>query len=144
PWNDLAFGFYKVTKFYYYPGFHEPGSGLGVGINKGVWDKLSDADKEVFKAACWAENNVMYSEFMANNGTALDTLINTHGVTLKKFPDDVFDAIGKTAEEVVKAAADDEIGKRIYESYIKARKDVGGWGRIAEQSYTINRDRVLG
>ncbi len=144
PWNDLAFGFYKVTKFYYYPGFHEPGSGLCTGVNKGVWDKLSDPDKEIFMAAAAAENNVMYSEFMANNGTALDTLINTHGVTLKKFPDEVFDAIGKTAEEVVAAAADDDIGKRVYDSYAKARKDVGGWGKIAEQSYTTNRDRVLG
>ena len=42
PWNDLAFGFYKVVKYYYWPGFHEPGSALGVGINKGVFDKFSD------------------------------------------------------------------------------------------------------
>ncbi|MGI9331840.1 MAG: TRAP transporter substrate-binding protein, partial [Gammaproteobacteria bacterium] len=26
PWHDLAFGFYKITKFYYWPGFHEPTS----------------------------------------------------------------------------------------------------------------------
>ncbi len=24
PWNDLAFGLYKVAKYYYHPGFHEP------------------------------------------------------------------------------------------------------------------------
>ena len=25
PWNDLAFGFYREAKYYYWPGFHEPG-----------------------------------------------------------------------------------------------------------------------
>ncbi|MCB1476433.1 MAG: TRAP transporter substrate-binding protein, partial [Rhodobiaceae bacterium] len=40
PWNDMAFGFYKVVKYYYWPGFHEPGSGLACGVNKGVWEKL--------------------------------------------------------------------------------------------------------
>ena len=24
PWQDLAAGFYKVTKYYYWPGMHEP------------------------------------------------------------------------------------------------------------------------
>ena len=144
PWNDLAFGFYKVTKYYYYPGFHEPGTGLSVGINKGIWDKLSEGDKLVFKTACAAETDLLYSEFMAKNGAALDTLINKHGVKLKKFPDAVFDAIGKKSLDVVANAADDDLGKRIYESFVKARKDVGGWGRIAEQSYTAGRDRVLG
>ena len=26
PYSDLSFGFYKVVKYYYYPGFHEPGA----------------------------------------------------------------------------------------------------------------------
>ena len=25
PFNDLAFGFQQVAKYYYYPGWHEPG-----------------------------------------------------------------------------------------------------------------------
>ncbi len=145
PWNDLAFGFYKVVKYYYWPGFHEPGSALGVGINKGVFDKFSDSDKEIIKNACLAENNYMYSEFVANNGNALDTLVNEHGVILKEFPQPVFDAIGGVSEEVVAEVAEgDDLGKRVYESYIKARKNAGGWTKISMQAYTIARDRVLG
>jgi TRAP-type mannitol/chloroaromatic compound transport system substrate-binding protein len=145
PWNDLAFGFYKVVKYYYWPGFHEPGSALGVGINKGVFDKFSDSDQEIIRSACLAENNYMYSEFVANNGNALDTLVNEHGVQLREFPQPVWDAFGATSEEVVaEVASGDDLGKRIYESYIKARKNVGGWTKISEQAYTIARDRVLG
>ncbi|PLX35975.1 MAG: ABC transporter substrate-binding protein [Hyphomicrobiales bacterium] len=144
PWNDLAFGFYKVTKYYYYPGFHEPGTVLSSGMNKGVWDKLSASDQEIIKSAMKADAASMYAEFNANNGTALDTLINKHGVQLKKFPDEVFDAIGKVSNEVVAAAADDDMGKRIYESFAKARTDLGNWGGIAEQAYLNARSRVLG
>ena len=28
PYNDLAFGLYKAAKYYYYPGWHEPGTTL--------------------------------------------------------------------------------------------------------------------
>lgn len=145
PWNDLAFGFYKITKFYYYPGFHEPGSGLASGVNLDVFNSLSKGDQAIVQNACLAENNFMFSEFNAKNGAALETLLNKHKVNLKQFPDDVFDAIGKVSEEVVaEVAKTDDLSKRIYDSYIKARKDVGDWNRIAEQTYTANRDRVLG
>lgn len=145
PWNDLAFGFYKVTKFYYYPGFHEPGAGVCAGTNLDVWNSLSDSDKAIFEAACRAENSVMYSEFMANNGSAMDTLVQEHGVQLRRFSDEIFDAFGKTSEEVVaEVAADDDLGKRIYDSYFKARKNIGNWTQLSDQTYTLARDRVLG
>ncbi len=144
PWNDLAFGFYKITKYYYWPGFHEPGSGLSMGVNKGIWDKLSDEDKTIFTAAAQAETNLMYSEFNAKNGTALDTLVNKHGVKLMEFPEDVWTAIGKVSDQVVKESVDDDIGKRVLESFLKARKEVGGWDRIGEQAYLNAREKVLG
>ena len=39
PWNDLAFGFYKVANYYYGPGFHEPGTTGEVMVNKDIWDE---------------------------------------------------------------------------------------------------------
>ena len=144
PWNDLAFGFYKITKFYYYPGFHEPGSGMSCGVNMEVFNSLSKSDQAIIQRACMAENNLNYSEFNARNGRALDVLINKHKVVLKKFPDDVFDAIGKAAEEVAREVAEtDELTKRVYESYLAARKDLAGWGSIAEQVYTSYRNRAI-
>ncbi|MYB76101.1 MAG: hypothetical protein F4X83_03195 [Chloroflexi bacterium] len=38
--NDLAFGFYKVTKNYYGPDFHEPGAAIELSVNKEAWDGL--------------------------------------------------------------------------------------------------------
>jgi len=34
PYNDLAFGLHKAARYYYYPGFHEPGSTLEAVINR--------------------------------------------------------------------------------------------------------------
>ena len=145
PWNDMAFGFYKIAKFYYYPGFHEPGSGLSCGVNLEVYNSLSSADQAIVQNACMAENNYMYSEFNANNGRALETLLTEHNVDLKQFPEEVFTAIAKASEEVVaEIGQTDEFSQRVYDSYIKARKDVGEWARIAERTYSINRDVVTG
>jgi len=141
PWNDLAFGFYKVTKYYYYPGFHEPGTALSGGINLDVWNSLSDADKAVIKAAAAAENDFTLAEFNARNGDALATLINDHGVELRKFSDDVMKAIGDAAGDVVAGvAAEDPMTKKVYDSFIDFRTKAIGWARIADQAYWNARE----
>lgn len=145
PWNDMAFGLHKAAKFYYYPGFHEPGTGLSLGVNLDLYNSLPKADQEIIRSACMAENNDLYSEFNAKNGASLEVLVNKHKVQLKQFPDDVFDSIGKISEEVVaEYGAADDLSKRIYDSYVKSRKNVNDWSRIAERTFATNRDRVLG
>jgi len=37
PWLDMAMGLHKAAGYYYYPGFHEPGTGTAIGINRSVW-----------------------------------------------------------------------------------------------------------
>ena len=145
PWNDLAFGFYRIAKNYYYPGFHEPGSMLACGVNKAAFDALPATDQAIIEHACLTENNVMYAEFIAKNGQALDTLVNQHGVNLLQFPEEIFDAFAKASEDVVMAVADhDDLGKRIVDSYVQARKEFGAWTAVSEQAYANERTRTLG
>ncbi|MBB4267015.1 TRAP transporter substrate-binding protein [Roseospira visakhapatnamensis] len=141
PWNDLAFGFYKVAKYYYYPGFHEPGTALSGGVNLAVWDSLSDADKAIIEAAAAAENDYTLAEFNTRNGDALATLVNEHGVELRKFSDDIMKAIGDAAGEVVaEVAAEDPMTKKVYDSFIDFRTKAVGWARIADQAYWTARE----
>ena len=51
PWHDLAFGFYKIAKFYYWPGFHEPSSVTSYAINMRVWNGLPKDQQELLKMA---------------------------------------------------------------------------------------------
>jgi len=147
PWNDLAFGFYKVTKFYYYPGFHEPGSTLSCGMNMDVWNSLSAEHQAIVSGACQAENNRMFSEYNAKNSDALDTLINEHGVQLRRQSDDILRAIGTASDEVLlEVGGTDEISKRIYDNFMGFRKKAMGWTSLSETAYTAARalDKKLG
>lgn len=145
PWNDFFMKFYEAAKFYYYPGMHEPGSTLAMGMNASWWGSLNKTDQEIIKAACGRENELMMAEFNANNGTFLTKLLKEHGVKLRKFNDDVYDSFGKAAEEVFATARDhSDLAKRIYDSFAAARQDVGGWMNLSEGPYYEQRNRVLG
>ncbi len=143
PWNDLAFGFYKVVKFYHYPGFHETGTVLSFGINKGVWDGLSSSEQAIIENATIAENNYDLAEFNANNASALNTLINDHGVELVEFSDELFKGMGAAAKDVLSSvAASDPRTQEVYDSFMAFRKDVISWSRISDQTYMNKRALV--
>ena len=128
PWNDLAFGFYKVTKYYYWPGFHEPGTVLSFGMNKGVWDSLTANQQSLIETCAAAENDIVLAEFNAKNSDALDTLINEHGVQVRRMPNDMLNAIGQRSGEVVaEAGAEDSLTKRVYDSFLEFRKKAIAW-----------------
>lgn len=136
PWNDLAFGFYKVTKYYYYPGFHEPGTTLSSAINLKVWESLSSEHKAIIAAATAAENDISLSEFNANNVGALNTLITKHKVDVRKFSDDVMNEIGTKAGEVVAGAGKgDKTTQNIVDNFLDFRKKAIGWSKISDQAY---------
>jgi TRAP-type mannitol/chloroaromatic compound transport system substrate-binding protein len=145
PWNDSFMKFYEAAKYYYYPGMHEPGSMLSVGINRKFWDQLSKSDQVMVRAAAEQENSVMMAEFNARNGEYLARLINEQGVKLRKFSDDTYDSFGEAADEVfAEVRAHSRLAKTIHDSFLKARTEVGGWAKISDVEYIRQRNRVLG
>ena len=145
PWNDSFMKFYEAAKYYYYPGMHEPGSMLAMGMNASWWGKLTKTDQTIIEAAAAMENDVMMSEYNAKNGAALAKLISDHGVKLRKFNDDVYDSFGDAAAEVFETArAHSPLANKIHQSFLKARKDLGAWSKISDQAYVAQRNRVLG
>lgn len=141
PWNDLAFGFYKVVKNYMYPGFHEPSVTFSLGINKKLWDKMSNQDQLMFDYIAMAENSYGFAEYNANNGNALDTLVNKHGVTLHKFPDEVFKSFGEATKDLLAdITKKDAMTRKVYQNFISFYRDIKGYTRISEQAYTNGRD----
>jgi len=144
PWNDLAFGFHRVAKFYYYPGFHEPGSGLESTWNLDLWNSLSSTDQQIIQAACAAENDIMLAEFNARNTDALDTLISQHGVELRKFSNSIYQAFANAAEEVLAETAEaDSLTKEVYESFVAFRRKAMTWTELSDQSYADLRTQFI-
>ncbi len=145
PYNDLALGFYQAAKYYYWPGWHEPGTTLEAMINKKAFDALPANLKAIVTRACQAANEDMLSEFVARNSAALQTLISEHGVQLKRFPDEVLKELGRTSKEVVAEVADkDPFSQKVFESFDKFRGESASYTRISEEAYTLARTLTFG
>ena len=145
PWNDSVMKFYEAAKYYYYPGMHEPAAMLACGVNKNFWESLSKADQVLVEAAASMENDVMMSEYNAKNGEALAKLISEQGVQLKRFNNEIYDAFGEAAEEVFAEVVEhSNLARRIHESFVASRANVGAWAKISDQEYVSQRNRVLG
>lgn len=137
PWNDLTFGFFKVAKYYYWPGMHEPGTQIEVTVDKKKLTSLPKDIQAIFSACVYQESIKFTSEFNARNGASLQTLIGTHNVQLRRFPNDFLQAYGTACGEVIQELRDggDAVTKEVIESFLKARREQSSWNRIAEQGF---------
>jgi len=136
PYNDLAFGLHKAAKYYYYPGWHEPGTTLEAVINEKAFLALDKDLQSIVKNACKIVNQNMMEEYTAKNQEALDTLVNKHKVDLRRLPDDVLEKLKVLSSEVVnELAATSPAAKKIFASYEKFYTQVKAWAEISEKIY---------
>lgn len=144
PWNDQAFGFYREAKYYYWPGFQEPGSQLALGVNLDVWKSFTPQEQSIITAAAHRSNHLCLAEFMHFNGLALEQLVKDHGVELRRLPDDVLEAIARESKIVLEeAAASDDISRRVFESYRAALNATRQWSEISDAAYMDARKKVF-
>ena len=144
PYNDLAFGLHQVAKYYYYPGWQEAGPTLEVLINQNAWQSLPEDLQAIVKTAALAANTDMLAEYTARNNSALRELIDQHHVELRRLPDDVLNEIRMVSEQMIQEMVngdDDELSKRIYESWRRYRDDVVAYHEISERAYINARSK---
>ncbi|MDE0349255.1 MAG: TRAP transporter substrate-binding protein [Gammaproteobacteria bacterium] len=143
PYNDLALGLQEIAEYYYYPGWHEPGPAIEALVNREAWDSLPADLRAMLETACRAVNQDMLDEFTARNAAALRTLVEEHGVDVRRLPDDVLARFAEFSEEVLdETAATDELSQRILDSYRAFQGSVQEYHAITEQSYLDTRDGV--
>lgn len=136
PYNDLAFGFHKIAKYYYYPGWHEPGTTLECFINQSAYDELPEDLQSIVMTACRVANQDMSLEYIARNNDALDTLVNEHKVDLRKLPDDVIIKLAALSKEVTaELGYTDPLARKIYDSYTEFFNKSRAWLDISERAY---------
>jgi TRAP-type mannitol/chloroaromatic compound transport system substrate-binding protein len=144
PYNDLALGLYEVAEYYYYPGWHEPGSMLELIVNRDSFDALPPDLQAIVTYAARAVNQDMLDEFTARNNAALPDLVINHGVKLRRLPDDVLLALYQGSERVMsKLLAEDPMAAKVYQSYKSFYDGVRAYHHISEQAYINARDVVI-
>lgn len=143
PWNDMAFGFHQVAEFYYCPGFHEPGAGLSLGVNKDVYDEFSQAEKTMIKVACHAENDRTLSAYNYENARSYQTLLNRHKVKVRTYPEDVVQALHEKSQEVLEEiAAQDALTQKIYDNFKAFQQLSLEWRSASDDIYTTWRNKT--
>ena len=142
PYNDLTFGFHQAAKYYYYPGWHEPGPMLELLINMDAWNSLPKHLQVIIETATKAVNQDTLDEYLARNNQALTELIEVHGVELRKLPDDVIEEFRVISNEILSdlAKEDEAIGK-VYDSYIEFKNNVTEYHKISEDSFIEARNK---
>ena len=136
PYHDYKMGFHKVTKFYYYPGWHEPGTVLELLINKPKFLELPSDLQEIIKQAAHRINTWMWMEFETKNSIYLKKLVEEEEVVPRQFPKEVLDQLRVYTKEAVEELASlGEKETRIYQAYQDFRKNIDGWAGITEKVY---------
>ena len=136
PYHDYVMGFYKAAKYYYNPGWHEPGSVLELMINKEAWQKLPK-DLQTLVRTCAAEmDRNMHAEWLAKDAEYLQRIIKEGKVSLKSFPKKVTRVLKEKADEAKKEiAATDPQAKRIYDSFTAFQSRMASLHNMTEKAY---------
>lgn len=136
PYHDYLMGFHRIAKFYYYPGWQEPGSVLEIFINKKSFESLPKDLQAIIRTAAYRTNLWMLSEFESKNNIYLKKLVNEHKVKLRRFPDDVLKEFKRYSEEVIQdMISKDALSKKVYESFNRFKKDISDWAKVSEVAY---------
>jgi TRAP-type mannitol/chloroaromatic compound transport system substrate-binding protein len=136
PLQDERAGFHKAAKFYYYPGWHEPGTASELFFNRKAYDALPvDIQRALHAAAAYVDTWTL-TEHEAGNAIALERLVNQHGVQLFRFPDEVLRELRKLSAEVVREEAEKSpMAKKVFEHYEKFKKQWLEYSKLSEAAY---------
>ena len=142
PYNDLTFGFHQAAKYYYYPGWHEPGPMLELLINIDAWNSLPNHLQVIIETATKAVNQDMLDEYLAKNNQALTELVELHGVELRRLPDDVIEEFREISNKILDdLAKEDETIAKVYKSYLNFKNNVSAYHEISEDAFVESRNK---
>lgn len=132
PADDEKFGFVRVAKNYYYPGFWEGTAQTSLYVNKDKFAGLPESYKNVLEAACAEANLWCVAKYDAENPDSLRKIISQGG-QLKAFPRDILEASYKeTFKHYGEIAEKNPKFKKIYDHWSAFREKEIQWFRIGE------------
>jgi len=135
PYHDYIMGFHQIAQYYYYPGWHEPGTVLEFMVNKKALESLPKDLQEMVSQTCMKYNLWVLSEFEAKNNIYLQKILDESNVDLRKFPDEVLFSLKKYADEVIgDITAADPFAEKVYQSFMSFKKQIVNWSQTSERA----------
>lgn len=135
PYDDEKLGFHKVAKYYYYPGWWEPGPNLSCYINRSAWEKLPPGYQAALEVAAAESNGIMLANYDAKNPAALERLL-AQGVQMRPFSQDIMLAAEKVSFEIMHELAGKDAGyRKVFEAWQQFRTSSNRWFSYPEASF---------
>ena len=135
PYDDEKLGFYKVVKYYYYPGWWEGGTANHMLINLAKWNELPKGYQAILQAAAGDCGTRQLADYDAKNPQALKRLV-ANGTQLRPFSTSIMEACLKASEEVnAETSASNPDYKKVWDSIVAFRNDEYLWWQVAEYTY---------
>ena len=136
PYHDYKMGFNKIAKYYYAPGWHEPGAALEMIVNKRKYDNLEPDLQAILKAASYRLNLWILSEFEVQNAIYLEKIKEEGDVEVRLLSEEVLTELrAKTEDVLIEVAESDPFAKKVYDSYTSFRKRYTNWSDLTEKAY---------
>ena len=136
PYHDYSMGFYQIAKYYYTPGWHEPGTALEFFINKDKYEELPKDLQAILQAAAARLNMWGLSQTEARNSVYLKKMIEEEKVDIRRFPSEVLTQLKSYTTEILEEVAEsDPFSKKVYASFLDFRNKIVKWGEITEKVF---------
>jgi len=137
PYHDERLGLYRAAKYYYYPGWHEPGTVLELIVNAQAWVTLPPDLQKIVEIAARSLNQWMYSQFEAFNIKALHELKEKYKVEVLPLPKEVLNELKRLTKDALAEEAEKSADfKRVYETFEKFRQEHNAWTAISDDAYS--------
>ena len=136
PYDDEKLGLPKAARFYYYPGWWEPGPTLTALVNQQAWAKLPKAYQEMFRSACQSANLLMLSRYDRLNAVALERL-RQGNTQVEFYGDAILKAAQSATADLLADSARSDVGfASLYSAWKDFRQVARGWNQVTELSYS--------
>ncbi len=136
PHHDMELGLYKAAPYYYYPGWHEPGSCIEGLFHKPSYDALPGHLKAILDSAAAEVNAWCLSMFQSNNYEALKKLVRDHQVQLQRFPLSAISAFRRLSQEVMaEESRKDAMAQKVHQAYLTFAEKTDNWDLVSERAY---------
>jgi len=138
PHDDMKLGLHKTARYYYYPGWHEPGTVNEFGFNKKAYEALPVDLRRMIDHAAAAVQVYSRTDFHVKNAIALERLKTEFKgkVEVLQLPLPVLRDLKKISAGVVKEESEKTpMARKVHASFTKFQALVGPWDHVAEGAY---------
>lgn len=135
PFHDTLMGFQEIARYYYAPGWHEPGTSLEFFFNREKFEELTPDLQQILRAAAAYAHLWCFTNMEAKNSAAMATLIEKK-IEIRQFPKEVIQELRRLTQEVIDEMVEsDPFTRRVYESYNTFRNQAAAYSEITEKVF---------